>query len=443
MDKVDIFNNIEDFTAKQLFEFINQGTVTLEELKNTGNLDASKRKAIIDLQTALNRKDNEAWERCRYGNEAELEGYISEYPNGKHVEDAKDRIKLLKQQSLEAQAAKQKILNKLRQDTNSYTPRMIKEELLKGTITEEDLCSYIPRDIIDKLDNIVTPGLKLGETPMSIPEGYTEVYFWGIPGSGKTCALAAILSTAEKLGWLEIARGPGYDYMVLLKNIFADSNAFLPAGSPVDTTQYLPFVLRKPEEKYARSVSLIELSGEIFQCFLLKNASKQFFTSAHENTFDALIRFLNGSNRKIHFFFVDYASENKKDASGYTQADYLNAAATFFNDKQNNFFGKTTDAIYIVVTKSDLMDCEESERINHISQYLHDKNFMAFVNSLRTKCKENSINGNRLLGTPFALGKVYLQQVCVFENTTSYNIIDILMRRIAPQKKSILDVFNK
>ncbi|HRQ30847.1 MAG TPA: hypothetical protein PLU49_12270, partial [Saprospiraceae bacterium] len=316
----------------------------------------------------------------------------------------------------------------------------LKDEIIK----ENDLQNAgVPIEIINSLDKILLPNLQLGRTPDSIPGGYTEVYFWGIPGSGKTCALAAVLSHADSLGYLEIAQGPGYDYMIKLKNIFKNSISFLPAASPVDTTQYLPFTLKKPKEKYYRSVSLIELSGEIFQCFFYKNANKPLPTQQHEETFNSLIRFLNGGNRKIHFFFVDYDVDNNPDADGYCQSDYLNAAATFFNDKKNNLFRKTTDAIYIVLTKSDLMPCEKSERVHQLKAYFDTNNFLSFVNSLRSKCEENSINGKRILGTPFALGKVYFQQMCDFDPETAKNIIDILIRRITPQKQSILDVFNQ
>lgn len=34
--------------------------------------------------------------------------------------------------------------------------------------------------------------------PDSIPDEFTEVYFWGIPASGKTCALGGILSAAKE-----------------------------------------------------------------------------------------------------------------------------------------------------------------------------------------------------------------------------------------------------
>lgn len=443
MDRDYILAHVEELTVQQLFDAINQGIVTLIELRNTGNLDASKRIAIVALQTARDSEDDNTWNNARY-TEQGCRDYLTNYSAGRHIIEARLKIDNLEQQRNQENVERNRIIERVRRNPNSFTPGMLQQYLNDATITTNDLLnSGVPNEIINRLENIVTPEPKLGETPPSIPDGYTEVYFWGIPGSGKTCALAAILSTAERMGYLEIAQGPGYDYMLQLKNIFSNTISFLPAGSPVDTTQYLPFALKKPNEKYSRSVSLIELSGEIFQCFLLKNANRPLPSPQHEETFSSLIRFLNGGNRKIHFFFVDYDVENNPDANGYIQSDYLNAAATFFNDKRNNLFSKTTDAMYIVLTKSDLMPCEKSERVNQLKGHLQNNNFLSFVNSLRAKCNENSINAKRILGTPFSLGKVYFQQMCEFDPDTSRNIIDILMRRIAPTKQSILDVFNK
>ena len=441
MNREQILNSVDSLTAEELFKYICLGIVSLEELKNTGNLDASKRRTILNLQNQRDQEDDNAWEAVRYGNESRLSDYISKYPTGKHIEEAKQRIDELRQQRQQEQVRKHEILEKVRRNPNSFTPGMLRGYLNDEIINRSDLLNYgIPDEIIDRLDNIVSTQLHLGDVPDSIPDGYTEVYFWGIPGSGKTCALSAILSTAEKAGYLEIAKGPGYDYMTRLKNIFVSPIAFLPPSSPVENTQYLPFVLNKDKDK-PRSVSLIELSGEIFQCFYYKNANKPFPSPEHQGTFDTLMRFLKGNNRKIHFFFVDYEKENSIDADGYTQADYLNAAALFF--KNNQVFGKSTDAIYIVITKSDLMDCKKSERKNKVSEYLQNNNFDAFVKILKARCKEHSINAGNLTAIPFSLGKVYFQQICSLDRSPSEKIIEILLERVPQSRKSILDVFNR
>ncbi len=451
MDEERILANVENLSAEQLFEFIKGGTVTLPKLINTGKLAPDKRRKISNLQSQLDSKDDEAWERARYGNESDLRDYITNFTSGKYVQDAKNKINYLEDEREKRRNEKQGILDKIRRNPNSYDPIKIISYLQNGTFTETDLINCdIPQSAIDNLGNIQTPKLDLGQTPNSIPAGYTEVYFWGGTGSGKTCALGAILQMAEQKGYLNIATGPGYNYAYQLKNIFSDddnANDYLPAPSPVETTQYLPFTLKRPKENNSRSVSLIELSGEIFKCFFYKNAGQELPTQSHVNTFNSLNSFLSNNNRKIHFFFIDYNRENKPDGSGLKQSDYLAAAATYF--KNNKVFGKTTDAIFVVLTKSDLLTDEEghnipiAKRVEYAKKHLSERNYNAFINTLKDNCKKFSINAGKLTVEPFSLGKVYFQQICNFDGSAAAAMVEILMDRIATSRNSILEVLNK
>lgn len=446
MERETILNHIDDYSAEQLFEAIRNGFVSLTELQQTGELPASKRTAIKNLIKSEEDKDLTAWRKAQQLNNKEsYERYLSEYPSGIHTRQAEDALKAIIDREDTIRAGRQKIIDKLRKNPNAYSSETIRKYLKEGAIYRQSLVEAdIPHSIIERLDEYYTPPtLELGETPESIPEGYTEVYFWGIPSSGKTTALAAVLNTAHNMGYLEMAKGAGYSYMTQLKNVFEPKVAILPPSSPVDNTQYLPFTLKEPKEKHYRSISLIELSGEIFECFFYMNGGKPLPTEDHQKTFDTLLNFLKGNNRKLHFFFVDYDQSNKMDSKEKTQSDYLSAAATFFNDTQYNIFGKTTDAVYIVITKSDLMPKENGSANEQLKSYLVEDNFTAFVNSLKAKCETHSINNKRLLATPFSIGKVYFGEICEFNNETAKNLVHILMRRIPQRKNSILDVFNK
>lgn len=463
MDKQVILDLIEDLTAVQLVDFIKKGIVTLEELRKTESLDNSKRVAIKRLlkadeleqqrlQAERDKADDDEWETVRYGNEITLIDWINNNPNNKHIQGAKDRVKFLQEEREKIRIQKQGILDSIRRNPNTYSAQEIRKFLNKESISEQELRDYcnVPQDAISNIDNIKAPNLNLGTTPDSIPDGYTEVYFWGYKGSGKTCALGAILNMAEKKGYLNIAAGPGNRYATQLKNIFSDDNVandFLPAPSPVETTQYLPFTLKKPNESKSRSVSLIELSGEVFLCFSHKNAGEQFPTESHEKTFNSLNNFLNSNNRKVHFFFIDFDRENIPDKDGMKQSDYLAAAALYF--KNNDVFGKTTDAIYVVLTKSDLMiddsgnPIPNDRRIEYAKKHLRGHNYLAFINTLKDYCKNHGINGGKLTVEPFSLGKVFFRDICNFEGTAAGNLLEILMERIDGKRRSILDVFNK
>jgi hypothetical protein len=464
MDREYILKHTDELSAGQLANFIKQGIVTLEELKKTDLLDKSKRVAISKLLNAYeleqqraqaehDKADDVTWEKIRYGNEINLSDWITNNPDNKHIQEAKDRVIFLQEKREKIKNQKQGILDNIRRNPNKYSAKDILNFLNNSIISVQELREYckVPQSVIDNLDKIKVPKLDLGSTPDSIPDGYTEVYFWGYPGSGKTCALGAILHMAEKKGFLNIAAGSGNQYATQLKNIFSDdgvANDFLPAPSPVETTQYLPFTLKKnPNERKTRSVSLIELSGEVFQCFANKNSNKSFISKSHEDTFNSLNNFLKSNNRKMHFFFIDYDRENKTDDAGMKQSDYLAAASTYFNN--NAVFGNSTDAIYIVLTKSDLMldnsgnSIPKDKIIKHAIEHLNGHNYLSFVNTLKHLCKQYSINGKKLTIEPFSLGKVYFREICDFDGTAATNMVDILMERIKGTKNSLLDFLGK
>jgi hypothetical protein len=157
--------------------------------------------------------------------------------------------------------------------------------------------------------------------------------------------------------------------------------------------------------------------------------------------------FLKSNNRKIHFFFIDYAKENRPDKVGKKQSDYLAGASTYFQN--NDVFNKSTDAIYIVLTKSDLMQDKDGNAISDYTQRVEfaktylSNNYMSFINTLKDSCKKFSINGGKFEVEPFSLGKVYFNDICNFDGTAAEKIVEILMERIPGTKKSILDIFNK
>ena len=461
MEKQFILNSIDDLGAEQLANFIIQGIVTLKELQETQNLDNTKRVAIskiikkdeeekIRFQEEREKGDSIAWEKIRYSNELALIDWIHNNPTNKYIREAKDRVNYLEEERRKLKKDKQNVLDKIKSNPNSYSPNQIKTLLKNGTIDEQDLLNCgIPQSAIANLEKIQAPFLQLGVTPTSIPDGYTEVYFWGGVGSGKTCALGAVLQVADKKGYLNIATGPGYLYANQLKNIFNENgiaNDFLPAPSPVETTQYLPFTLKGPKESKSRSVSLIELSGEIFKCFFYKNANQQLPSGSHENTFNSLNVFLKSNNRKVHFFFIDYDAENRPDMDGLKQSDYLSAASTYF--KNNEVFGNTTDAIFVVLTKSDLLvdadgkSVPKNKVVEYAVQHLNE-HYLAFKETLKASCIKYGINGGVLTVEPFSLGKVYFKEICDFDSSAASNLVEILMKRIPTNKKSLLDIFNK
>lgn len=474
MNPEDILNNVENLSATDLADYIDKGIVTYEQVQDTGYLDLAKGNEIEKImktkrsakqqreaeekaaaeqrQRQLDQEDDDAWEKARYGDEVAIREYLAKYPNGRHVKEARDKIDELESIRRDRERERNKMIRNLCSDRNYYHADKVSSFIKNGVIYEEDLmdCGF-PQSVIDIVANndLKRPSLKLDITPESIPNGFTEVYMWGIPGSGKTCALGAIMRAAEARGLLTVAAARGSDYAIRLKNIFSKEYVYLPSPTPKANTQYLPFTLQNPDsDKHPRSVSLIELSGEVFKCFydVYYNGKKpgEFESQELNDAYNSLMNFVSSDNRKIHFFFIDYKPDDNAIEDGLCQSDYLNAASSFF--RYNNIFKDKTDAIYIVLTKSDEMDCPTDKLQEKVKEYLEcNTNIIGFVNQMKTICrdKKSPINGGNLCYTPFSIGQVFMKDICKYDPFYSNKIVDIMIEHIQPNKKSILGFLNR
>jgi len=447
MEKEQILAKIKDIKAHEIFNFICQGKVTLPEVEATGMLDLNKHKAIKKLKVELDHEDNLIWQSIAEKSEEGINvtirdytSYISKFPNGIHRGEADDCIaEIITKQQL-SKSERESKLRKIKENRNSCRPEGLSKDIESGIISVDDLVNdcNIPKRIVEKVLSFGQKPIKLGITPDSIPSGFTEVYFWGDINSGKTCALAAILKTTESKGYLKTGVGPGLSYLNDLKNIFEDDNiGFLPEGTPIENTQYLPFELKRKGDRHPRSVSMIELSGEIFKCFLAVNEGKDI-PAELKPTFQTLTSYLNGDNRKIHFFFIDYLPDANAKLTR-TQSDYMSEAAKWI--EMNKVFAKKTDAIYLVITKSDLItgygDDDKTTLKQNINEFL-DSKFPAFRRNLKDICVQADIRGGDYEIIPFSIGDVYFTKICELNNEPSLTIIERLFN-IKPQKKSVLD----
>ena len=316
----------------------------------------------------------------------------------------------------------------------------------------------IPEDIISHIFTYSEPDLESKQhiNPGEIKErGVLEVYFWGLRSSGKTCALAGILKNIENEGHFQSASYCyNEEYLQSLKdNIIHDDHiAYLPNRSRAGDISYMNFNLIKEyrKEKKAvfskkivtkrkfvtRRVAFIDLSGELIQNIV---ENKERNENTNKESISALKTLLdNSSNRKIHFFFVDYDNENLN----LNQISKLEQLIAIF--KQEKYFDKT-DFIYIAITKSDTFKDRDKKPISKNKRREFAKDF--FNNrckTLRTNILEichsgKGINmdrqGNVNLDNyilDFSLGEVYFQRLCKFDSTSAKEIESILFSKINP-----------
>ena len=90
MERKDYINQLEDLSAEQIAEGISIGIVTFDELRRTGEFDASKQKTVKNI---LRKKDDDAFASAY--SISDLQKYLQIFPNGNNVSAAQIKLKQL------------------------------------------------------------------------------------------------------------------------------------------------------------------------------------------------------------------------------------------------------------------------------------------------------------------------------------------------------------
>lgn len=529
MNKQKILDNVTEYSAQQLVEYIQEGVITFDEIvKGTdGEFDPPKRREVKRL---LENGDSEEWEKVqkertidavqRYldkfkngqyreiarslkeelakeikknklksaadevwttvdkNNLNSLRSFINSYPDSRYVNEANTLINNIlldeimgvdvetlvnqirqlqtqKGQIVQNQIADQEyidnntistierflnekkitkndLLEKIQEDTNLLSAGVVKRLINSGTLSMSDLVGIgINRLFIQRMFN--------GESAQSfstpekldrIHKQSTEVYFWGIPSSGKSCALGAILSVAAS-GRIAKSMDPdtgsqGYGYMTKLINLFQNGEVgTLMEGTAVDSFYEMGFDLLDVEGRI-HPITCIDMAGELMRCMYKANAGDKM-NEIDEVMLDTLTRVLidnRSTSRKMHIFVIEYGAEDRL-YEGLPQRVYLDGALSYI--KNTGIFKKDTDAIYIMITKADKVKNATKETFN---QYINDK-YLGFYNGLEQICKNNEINKGRVEKLAFSLGEVCFQNYCKFDSRPAENVVNLILQRSA------------
>jgi len=440
-----MFSITEQLKVKDIMEIkatmnnaIESGSIkVLERLLDRPNLPVEDRRKIESKMVDL-RQHAEIQELNEAKSVRELEEFISKYPDSKHLNEVNTKIELLK---IKEEKERNKIIDEIVRNIHNANPRLISDKY--GEDVLKAVCDKINIDYED-VKNIRPVILdNSGDKPedvIDIPEGYTDVFFWGLPSSGKSCAMASIFNTIRKeYAMMDPEKGKifGAPYRISLSNIFNEVGVgYLPKGNAVllNDTHYMNFALKNKNSKKSINLSFLEISGEIFKYFkTLAHNSNAEIPHQIEPTLELLHAILNSKNPKIHFFFIDYQQENdqKGKIGGLaTQEDYLDAAATYFNNIKDIFKHQTL-SIHIVITKADLIKGEDKKA--EAEEFVYSK-FGNFIERIKYLKKKNNIS-NPTVVFPFSIGDVYFNSMCKLNKEHPKIIVDKLLSEIKPQNQ--------
>lgn len=441
--------------------------------------------AVKEAADALERE----WQELDKTDKRSVKSYIDNHPDSPHIDEAENILESLSQRSRRRYStpAFKRLLNDIEDEYDNETiVSTIKEYIDDGRITLDQLYDEIRKDknvfsaeTIDGLEesevldfNDLEERSKVNpkfiefitnedlyddfdpNNPQleSINPNTTEVYFWGIPKSGKTCAIGAIIGEITHGKIVDFAEPDtncqGYDCMSQLGQYFNFSNEVfkLPPSTQTSAIFEMGCTVKKNRMNYP--ITFIDLSGEVIESMYLSNAKK----SMSEDKMQTLIKateLLKGNhkvNRKIHFFVLEYNGHNKL-FKGLTQKTLLTGALSYI--KHTGIFKTETDAIYLLITKSDLAEAYDQESRNKIlAKYIRDK-YGQFYNGLKSICEDPDyeINEGIVDIIPFSLGNICFQNLCMFNHTYASTVVELILERAKGFKKDkftrVLNVFKR
>lgn len=413
-----------------------------------------------------------AWGTVDKNNIDELKAFCKNYPNDVHCKEAKQRInQLVRDGFIVYDIESLKVQIKTIETSKEINKNRLIYEMVVGyldghKISHDDFLKLIKTDHnifgAEILNSFINDGLLTFDELVDLgidtrfirslarnrhPQDFelpnrklerinklsTEVYFWGIPSSGKSCALGAILSVANNGHVAKTMMKDndciGYGYMNRLSSLFTTGDvSVVPGKTPTIATYEMGFDLEDNEGK-VHPLTCMDLAGELMRCMYRSDAGENLSDEELE-TLDILTNALidpktRTKNKKIHFFVMEYGAEDR-EYDGLKQDVYLNGALQYI--KRTGIFKDDTVAIYIIITKVDKAHAPQGQ-LGPILKTCISDNYGGFYNGLVRICKDYEINNGYVEIIPFSLGQVCFQDYCLFDEKPAANIVKKLLVR--------------
>lgn len=348
-----------------------------------------------------------------------FETYLEKHPNGIHSEDARNRI--------ENRSYEEMYVDELKEDPNSKGCIEIQYDVENGYVSWNAIRHVYGNDKADAIQGFKPPRqLPLVQSVQKTLPRYTEVYFWGLRGTGKTCAIGATIGCLTKVfGNIMAENGPGRFYFDELQRLFcSDGICTLPLATNDDTLPFMPFQFRHTDG-CDRRAQIIDVAGEVFSGIYAHERSGVEKNDYVKN----LERLLNNSyNNKIHFFIIEYGSDNNDiiELPGYGSVPkYQVMQAMMEYLKRNKTLRKSTYRVYVLVTKSDKIG-PNLDRKAEVNNFIRSNNWYTVVNNLKI-ISEQIVGKNSFKNPiPFSIGDVFAKDLAVFHPEDARVVVDAI-----------------
>lgn len=269
----------------------------------------------------------------------------------------------------------------------------------------------------------------------------TDVYFFGMPTSGKTSLLMG-LAAATGQGYTIDMRANGGPYAAALRQ-YAQAG-ITPGRTPGKFVTSINGIINEETaggKVRSHPINLIEMSGEEFALRIAETTEPSI-----ANMGTGATNMLRNDNRKVFFIIVDASKPMVKvnyldreiDEDGeltrqvrtryISQLDILDKFVALMGLPENQEIMSKVDAIHFIVTKADSIG-NDGNRDQHAAE-LVGTHYLSVVEQLKYFCmRTHRINRDYDYEPQvftFSLGKFYLGDVFDYDSTDTLKIVDAM-----------------
>ena len=283
----------------------------------------------------------------------------------------------------------------------------LQEALNRRVINSNDLANLgFSYEFIDRLQQYEPQSAiypKFSDLP-PIREDSSDIYFLGMPGSGKSTMLAALFSYCNEIGVMGNIVDNQFGNKYRNQLVLGMAQGFLPNSTPTEFINFIPVDMQYHGQTNSQQLNFIDMAGEKFRS--VANEGIQEF-AAYKN-------YLNNNNPKCLIFVMDFFENNKVEA--LKQDQNLQQVLALLEK-----FGilKKAEAVYLVVTKADLFPSANKQE--YADQYISSK----YRNFLNACMKAKKTYKFVLKSFPYSIGPAkfsYILEDCNQE--TNSNLVE-------------------
>ena len=367
--------------------------------------------------------------------------YIRNNPNTPFKNPAQVQLMGLKQQEI----------GMMRTNPNSYEVNRLLRLINDGIFSDHELINakVMTETVLETLRNhdinADLPDIRqaIENSRAECKDGYTDVFFFGVPSTGKTCVLMG-MSRSNSLH-INLASGGG-DYAAALQQ-YTDVGVTVPRTPGTFVTTLEATISSVSDQGGAvHKINLVEMSGEEF-AFDIANNPDRIFT--FEQMGSGATQLLKNDNRKVFFLIIDPTAnvvrinreivvqdgfdEETGEPITHTDLQYcvvnqrtlIQKMVDLFTDPGNAEIMKKVDSIHIIMTKSDTLGnpVEREEKALNIFQQKFSGDILKPLIDL---CEEYNINSRTNFHPnlyTFSLGTFYVGGLYEYEQTDSDRLV--------------------